>query len=369
MMKLKSILSGLVVILLLQACDKAPEEKVPPRPALVMVVGEASADGSAEGSTEMALVGEVKSRYESNQSFRIAGKIIQRKAEVGDVVKKGQALVKIDATDSRLTAQAANADILAAKANYALAKADVERQRQLLAKKFISQSALDSQEAQLKTVAARLKQAQAQAAVANNQSRYTTLTADRNGIITAINAEPGQVIQAGEMIVQIVDTKQIEVQAALPESRMNEVKVNDLVAIQLWANQAKVYKGKVREITPAASKATRAFNMRVAVVDADEQVRLGMTAGVIFDMQTAQKMIVPSAAVTQVEGQNIVWVIDDKGIAKQREVEIGPFTEKGIAVNSGLAAGEMVAIAGVHTLVQGQQVKPTIQKMSERRGQ
>ena len=154
----------------------------------------------------------MKSRYESNQSFRIAGKIIQRKAEVGDVVKKGQVLVKIDATDSRLTAQAANADILAAKANYALAKADVERQRQLLTKKFISQSALDSQEAQLKIVAARLKQAKAQAAVANNQSHYTTLTADRDGIITSINAEPGQVVQVGEMIVQIVDTQQIEVQ-------------------------------------------------------------------------------------------------------------------------------------------------------------
>ena len=364
-MKLKNILSGLTVILLLQACDKPPEKAVPPRPALVMVVGEAS----TEASEKMALVGEVKSRYESNQSFRIAGKIIQRKAEVGDVVKKGQVLVKIDATDSRLTAQAASADILAAKANYALAKADVERQRQLLTKKFISQSALDSQEAQLKIVAARLKQAKAQAAVANNQSHYTTLTADRDGIITSINAEPGQVVQVGEMIVQIVDTQQIEVQAAIPESRMNEVKVNDLVAIRLWANQTKAYKGKVREIAPAASEATRAFDMRVAFMDVDEQVRLGMTAGVVFGMQTAQKITVPSSAVTQAKGRSIVWVIDDKGIAKQREVEIGSFAEKGIAVNKGLVVGEMVAIAGVHTLVQGQQVKPTIQKVSDHRGQ
>ena len=171
------------------------------------------------------------------------------------------------------------------------------------------------------------------------------------------------------MIVQIVDTQQIEVQAAIPESRMNEVKVNDLVAIRLWANQAKSYKGKVREITPAASEATRAFDMRVAFMDADEQVRLGMTAGVVFCTQTAQKITVPSSAVTQVQGHNIVWVIDDKGIVKQRKVEIGSFTEKGIAVNKGLAVGEMVAIAGVHTLVQGQQVKPTIQKVSDHRGQ
>lgn len=363
-MDFKIILTGLASIMLLQACHQAEDQPVPPRPALVIVAGEAGAEDSAL----LALVGEVKSRYESNQSFRVAGKITARKAEVGDIVKKGQVLASIDATDNQLSAQAAKADIQVAQANYALAKSDVERQRLLLAKKFISQSALDSEEAKLKTAAARVKQAQAQAAVANNQSRYTTLTADRNGIITMINAEPGQVVKAGEMVVQIVDMQQIEVQAAVPESRMNEVKVNDLVEVRLWADEEKSYKGKVREITPAASEATRAFDMRVAIIDADARVRLGMTAGVVFGIKTAQKITLPSSAVTQYEGQNIVWVIDDKGIAKQREVETGPFTEKGIVIHKGLAAGEMVAIAGVHTLVQGQQVKPTIQKMSDRRG-
>jgi membrane fusion protein, multidrug efflux system len=357
-MKISAIPISLILTLSLLACEKPADQVPPPRPALVAVVGDATAMESAD----IVLVGEVKSRYESNQSFRIAGKIISRQAEVGDVVKKGQALAKIDATDSQLSAQAAKADVLVAQANYALAKTEVERQRQLLEKKFISQSALDRQEAQLETAAASLKQAQAQAAVANNQSRYTTLTADRDGIITQINAEPGQVVQAGELIVQIVDTKQIEVLAAVPESRMDDVHVNDLVAIKLWANQAKNYKGKVREITPAASEATRAFDMRVAVLDTDEKVKFGMTAGVIVGNKFAQGIIVPSSAVTQYEGQNIVWVIDDKGIVSQRKVEIGSFTENGVAILKGLSAGEMVAIAGVHTLVNGQKVKPQIEK-------
>lgn len=357
-MKVISILIGLAIILCLQACEKPVEQELPPRPAIVVVVG----DAMTSNSHGMALIGEVKPRYESNQSFRVAGKIVARLAEIGDVVKKGQALARIDATDSQLSAQAAQADVLAAQANYALAQTEVERKRLLVEKKFISQSALDTQEAQLKIAAASLKQAQAQANVASNQSRYTTLTADRDGVITRINAEPGQVVQVSEMIVQIVDSEQIDVLVAVPESRMDGVHVGDRVAIKLWATPAKTYKGNVREMTPVASEETRAFDMRITMLDADEQVKFGMTAGVIAENDATQSIVVPSSAVTQYEGKNIVWVIDNKGVAKQRQVEIGPFTESGIAILTGLSTGEMVAIAGVHTLVNGQKVKPIIQK-------
>jgi membrane fusion protein, multidrug efflux system len=360
-MKTTIILASLISICSLQACKQPADQALPPRPALVMVVSDASVNDSAG----MVLVGEVKPRYESNQSFRVAGKIKAREVEVGEIVKKGQVLARMDATDSQLNVQAANSDVLAAQANYALAKTELDRKRQLVEKKFISQSALDNQETQLKTAAAQLKQAQAQAAVTSNQSRYTTLTADRDGIITRINAEPGQVVQVGETIVQIVDMKQVEVLVAVPESRMDNVHIGDMVTIKLWANPTKKYTGKVREITPAASEATRAFDMRVAMIDADEQVKFGMTAGVIFDDDLAKTVVVPSSAVTQYEGQDIVWVIDAKGIAQQRKVEIGPFSENGVAIINGLSTGEMVAIAGVHTLVSGQKVSPKIQKMSE----
>jgi len=138
---------------------------LPPRPALVMQVVQ------HVNNPVMVLIGEVKSRYISNQSFRVSGKIVERKAEVGDIVKKGQVLARIDATDSNLSSQAARADVASAQANYELAKVEVDRQRKLVEKKFISQSALDLQEAQLKTTAARLKQVKAQAAVSNNQIR------------------------------------------------------------------------------------------------------------------------------------------------------------------------------------------------------
>lgn len=351
-------ISLLFLALILQACEKPVEPLHPPRPALVTIVGKTAM------SKAMVLVGEVKSRYESNQSFRIKGKIVERKVEVGSLVKKGQVLVRLDATDANLSAQAAVADVRSAEASYELAKAEVERQRKLVEKKFISQSALDIREAELKTSAARLQQVKAQAAVSGNQSRYTALVADRDGVITQIHAEPGQVVDTGEMVAQIVDTKLIEVLVAVPESRMAKLKVGDKVAIKLWADREKTYMGTVREIAPAASSTTRAFDVRVAFVDADDVVKLGMTAGVRFaDVETAD-MIIPTNALTQINGKNSVWVIDKNGIASPREVITGQFTEDGVPVISGLQAGEMVAIAGVHTLIKGQKVQPLFDKIN-----
>lgn len=345
----------LLLPLLLSACDKPVETAPPPRPALVMKVGQHS-----HQDNEMVLVGELKSRYESNVGFRIAGKITKRLVDVGAQVKKGQVLATIDANDANLSAQAANADIQAAEANYALAKAELDRQRQLFEKQFISKSALDLREAEFKTSVARLKQVKSQSAVTGNQSSYTKLVADRDGVIAQITAEPGQVVAAGQQIAQIIDYGHIEVLVAVPESKMSHLQVGQSVLVKLWANTEKTYQGKVREIAPAANTATRAFDVRVAVENPDAQLKVGMTAGVAFDTQASQKIVIPSTALTELNGQKQVWVIDKGGIAKLRTVESGAFNEQGIEITSGLQPGEMVAIAGVHTLVNGQKVMPQL---------
>ena len=351
------IVSGLSLftLLLLSSCEKPAASPPPPRPALVMEVGKTAS------SSATVLVGEVKSRFESNQGFRINGKIIERKVDVGTIVKKGQILARLDAADSNLGASAAMADVRVAEANRALAKSEVERQRQLVDKKFISQSALDRYEAELKTADARVNQAKAQAAVSGNQSRYTALVADRNGIVTQIRAEPGQVVETGEMIAQVVDTTQIEVLVAVPESRVAKIKVGDVATIKLWSDREKTYSGKVREIAPAANSATRAFDVRVAFIDADETVKLGMTAGVRLEGDAPASIIIPSGALTQLNGKNSVWVIDKNNLASSREVTAGQYTEEGVTITSGLQAGELVAIAGVHTLIKGQKVAPKVE--------
>ena len=350
------ILSGLFLIL--TGCKKPAEPPPAPRPALVIEVGKTAS------SSATVLVGEVKSRYESNQGFRIAGKIIERKVEIGAFVKKGQVLARLDAADTNLGASAAFADVRVAEANRALASSEVERQRKLVDKKFISQSALDKYEAELKTADARVNQAKAQAAVSGNQSRYTALVADRSGVVTQIRAEPGQVVEAGEMIAQVVDTTQIEVLVAVPESRVAKIKVGDVATLKLWANQIsnpeKIYNGKIREIAPAANSATRAFDVRVAFTDADATVKLGMTAGVRLEGDAPASLIVPSTALTQLNGKTSVWVITNN-IAQPRIVTAGQYTEEGVTISSGLQAGELVAVAGVHTLVKGQKVVPKLE--------
>lgn len=341
--------------MLLSACDQPPAPVSPPRPALVIQAGQHIADHQA-----MILVGEVKSRYTSNIGFRIAGKITQRYVDVGAQVKAGQVLASMDANDANLSAQAASADVRAAEANNALALAELQRQRQLYEKKFISKSALDLREAEYKTATARLQQVKSQAAVSGNQSRYTRLVADRAGVVAMIAAEPGQVVEAGQTVAQIVDNQQIEVLVAVPESRMAQVKLGQPVWIKSWADQTKRYTGKVREMAPAADSATRAFDVRVTVDQPDAALRLGMTAGVVFSQASAQHMLIPSTAVTQINGVQSVWVISKDGIAMPRAVSIGQFTEAGIEILSGLQAGELVAVAGVHTLINGQRVKPQL---------
>jgi len=343
---------------LVAGCDKPAEPLAPPRPALVMAVGESASTDS------MVLVGEVRPRYEASQSFRINGKIMERKVDVGAQVKKGQVIARLDAADVNLNAASAVADVRAAEASHALAVAELERQRQLFAKKFISASALDIREAELKTSAARLAQAKAQANVSGNQTHYANLTADRDGVVTMIRAEPGQVVQAGEAVVQIASLKETEVLVAVPESRMGEVKVGAPVTIKMWANPNKSYAGMVREIAPAADSTTRAFNVKVSMVDADAMVKLGMTAGVKFKQQAQQssQLLIPLAALTAQGGKNLVWVIDAENKAQPREVTAGEFTEDGVVITAGLQAGEKIAIAGVHTLVKGMPVKPVVRK-------
>ena len=346
-----------IIMLALTACEKPAVQAPPPRPALVIEVGKTAS------SAATVLVGEVKSRYESNQGFRINGKIIERKVDVGTIVKKGQVLARLDASDTNLGASAAMADVRVAEANRALAKSEVERQRQLVNKKFVSQSSLDRFEAELKTADARVNQAKAQAAVSSNQSRYAALVADRNGVVTQIRAEPGQVVEAGEIIAQVVDTTQIEVLVAVPESRVAKIKEGDAATLKLWADREKTYNGKVREIAPAANSATRAFDVRVAFIDADATVKLGMTAGVRLESDAPASIIVPSGALTQINGKNSVWVIGKDNLANPREVATGQYTEEGVTVVSGLQAGELVAIAGVHTLIKGQKVAPKLEAL------
>lgn len=349
----------LLPALLMAGCERPAPPPQPPRPALVVTVG----GGAANAPT--ILVGEVRSRYETAQGFRIAGKIVERRVEVGSAVKKGQVLARLDPADAGLSALAAQAGVAAAEADLALAQTELDRQRKLHQRQFVSGTALDMQEAQFKSAQARVEQARAQAAVASNQSRYTQMTADRDGVITEIRAEPGQVVEAGEAIVRIAVPAAMEVAVAVPESRMAGIGVGMPAEIRLWANHETSYRGKVREVAPAADSATRTFQVRVAFEQQDPALHLGMTAGVRFLREDNAGFLVPVAAVSQHQGKAVVWVVDPQSRQVQPQaVQTGAFREDGVLVTQGLNGGEQVVAAGVHALTPGLVVRPVAMEPS-----
>jgi multidrug efflux system membrane fusion protein len=351
---IKVLTQGMLLLMLaclLMSCEKPVEKGAAPRPALVKTIGSEGVSGN------MVLVGEIKPRYESPQGFRVAGKIISRAVDVGTLVKKGQTLAKLDSADANLVVQASQADIEAAEAQLNLAKANLARQQQLMEKKFISAAALDGVETNYKAAKARLQQVRAQALVSSNQSRYTTLTAGRDGVVTMIRAEPGQVVEAGEEVLRIIDPKQLEVHIPVPESRMAKLAVNDKASMRLWAKREKTYQVKVREIAPAADAVTRTFLVKLSILDADEEVRLGMTAGVRLNQEQTEVILVPSPAVMQQNNQAIVWVVDAKNQVHPKVVSVTQYREDGAQISSGLQIGDKVVVAGAQALVEGQTVR------------
>jgi len=362
----KNLAFLILLLATLTACKRPEPAEPPPRPALTMKIGASSA------AHEGWLVGEIRPRFESAQGFRIGGKIIARKVEVGDTVKKGQVLAVLDSADTGLAVASAEAQIRAAEADAALAKADYERQSQLLKRNFISAAALDSFDAKAKATAARVAQLRAESDVAKRQSQYTSLVAERDGVITEIHAEPGQVVSSGEAIAKVAVPNILEVQIAVPESRIKGLAEGSPTLIKLWADRSKLYTGKIREISPAADSLTRTFNVRVSLVDSDSATHMGMTAGVRLTSNGSDSSeentsyTIPNSALTKQNDTTLVWVVDDKTHQVQpRTVTVGPFTEAGVTVKSGLAEGDIIVVAGVHTLVAGQVVTPVAAQINQ----
>ena len=333
----------LASVLALGACgDKAAQNPAPSAPRLVKAI-KVSRGGTAL-STEFA--GEIRARYESTLGFRIGGKMIERQADAGTRVKAGQVLARLDPTDARLAAQQA-------EANAALAAADLKRTRELRDKNFVSQAALDARESSATAAAA-------QAGIARNQAAYTTLSADANGVVAAVLAEPGQVVAAGQGVFRLARDGEREVAVSVPENALATIHVGSQATVTLWAGQ-KAYAAKVREIAPAADPATRTFAVRLTLMGADVELPLGLSATVTFAGTTTGEIVVPLAALFQQGQGHALWVIGDKDIVTLRPVVVARYTDQGAIIASGLNEGERIVAAGAFKVTAGESVRVTSQ--------
>lgn len=332
-------------------------EKAPPAPAPRAVV--AQIVGAAPATAAHVYSGEVRARYENDLAFRVGGKVVARHVEVGAAVKKGEVLARLDPQDAQLNVDAARSALAGAEADHALAKAEVERYRDLFARRFVSQAVLDARETAFNTTRARLEQARAQAMVAANQSSYTALVAEADGVVTAVALEPGQVVAGGQPVLRFARPTEKEVLISVPETRLEALKRAPSVLVAVPATGERPIPGRVREVAPNADPATRTFAVRIAIPAAGPAVQLGMTATVALgDRGEDEALRVPLAAVTEAGGQAVVWVVDPATTTVHpRAVAIAAYREDGATVSAGLRPGEIVVSAGAHKLRPGEPVR------------
>lgn len=342
----------LSVASLLAACSRPEPAAEPVRSVKVLTVAESRMGTKNEYS------GEVRARIESRLGFRVGGKIIRRQAELGQRVQVGQVLAQLDPQDYKLAADAARAQVASAQTNRDLAAADYRRYKDLYDKNFIGGSELQRRETTLKAAQATLEQAQAQLASQGNQVAYSSLTADVSGVVTAIEAEPGQVVQAGTPVVRIAQDGQRDVVFAVPEDKVGSVRVGAKVVVKVWSEGRQI-DGEVREVAASADAVTRTYTVKVAL-PAQGAPALGATVNVLpqgLDKAAPSVLKLPTSALRQEGRSTAVWVLDPKAMTvRLQPVEIATADGNEAVVASGIKPGDLVVAAGVHVLSPGQKV-------------
>ena len=338
--------------LVLAACSKNEAPLEPVRSVKVMTVG---ADTLKSG---YEFAGEVRPRVESRLGFRVAGKIVTRQAELGQRVKAGQVLAQLDPRDYQLAADAARAQLAAAGTNRDLAAADFKRYAALREQNFISGAELERRETSLKAAQAQFDQAKAQLASQGNQAGYTNLVADVSGVVTAVEAEQGQVVSAGTPVVRIAQDGPRDVVFSVPEDKVAAIKPGSEVAVRVWASGAALA-GKVREVAASADPVTRTYPIKVSL-DASATPALGSTVYVspqALNHAGTTVIKLPTTALRK-EGQGTaVWVLDKVTMTlKSQPVQIATADGNEAVIASGLQPGMLVVSAGVHVLSPGQKV-------------
>lgn len=354
MRKLIVLGAGLIFAGVLAGCGKTAEQQEDVRPVRAIQLSAAEQQVTAEYS------GNVQARVESQLGFRVAGKIQTRKVDVGSLVKPGQVLMQLDPQDLRLAQAQAEASFKSAKSNFELAEFELKRYQELRKTNAISQSAMDAKNTAFESAKASFEQAQAVFKTQSNQAGYASLTSDVEGVVTAINAEVGQVVAAGSPVVQVAKAGELEVVVGIPENNVDVVKRATKIEIRLWANPKEIINGKIRELSPVADAATRTFIAKVSIIDPTPKqtalVKLGMTAAVQFLVSTPGAFVkVPLTALYQEKGVTSVWLVE-KGAVKLVPVQIGGVSGNDVLLTSGVVAGQTVVTAGVHVLNPGQRV-------------
>lgn len=346
--------AAVVAALVLAGCQRAEPAPEPVRAVRTLTVAATATAGSMEYAAE------VRARSETRLAFRVPGKLVRRTADLGDAVRAGSVLAQLDAQDLRQSQQASQAALAAARVTAQQAEADYRRFKDLHDQGFIGAAELERRDTALKAARAAVEQATAQAAVQGNQAAYATLVADVSGVVTAVEAEPGQVLAAGTPVLRVAHDGPRDAVFSVPESQAAGVRRLEGKAGALrfrpWGGGADL-PATVREVAAAADPVTRTFLVKADIGRAD--VKLGQTATVVLDAPAQAAAIrLPLTALAEADGRSVVWLLDGAAMTvAPREVAVAGASGNEALIGAGLKPGDVVVTAGVHVLTPGQKVK------------
>lgn len=346
------VLAAIAAAALVLGCTPEAENKPEEvRPVRVLRVGASEALRSFES------VGEVKARHETRLAFRVGGKMIERLVETGSVVRAGQPVARLDPADLALAEASARAQEASAQAERNLAAADLKRYRELRERSFISQAELDRRDSALATAQARLEAVQAQRRQTANQAAYAVLAADTAGVIVAIEAEAGQVIAAGQTVARLARPGEKEIAFAVPESQRDFFEHASALRVTLNALPGRSWRARLRELAPVADPVTRTYAARASILEAGENVELGMSARLTASANGGSRIEVPIAALYSRDDQPQVLLVAPDGIVRPQPVKTAGIANERVVIESGLKAGDVVVAAGAQLLRPGQRVR------------
>jgi multidrug efflux system membrane fusion protein len=270
----------------------------------------------------------------------------------------GEVLAVLDSQDVQPAINAQAAQVEVARSDLKLQQSELKRQQELRDKGFVSSAALERQDATTEAAQSRLAAAQSQLVNAQNGLNFQTLRADKNGVVIGVDAEAGSVVAAGQSVIRVAQLGEKEIAINISERDIALVKKATGFTLSVDAIANKTYAAKLRELSPAADPASRTYSARLAIVNADDALKLGMSATVRLELGGAQAIVVPNTALYTRDNTILVWLVDRASeTVKSVPVKIGESTRDGVTIVSGLKSGDVVVTAGANLLMTGQKVR------------
>lgn len=349
----------LALTLALAACSKPAPVAEAPREVVVLQAQPGAA------TQPLHLPAEVQSRYVTAMSFRVAGQLVERTVHLGDAVRRGQVVARLDPVDAEQNAASARAELEAARQHLEAARSQLQRDTDQAREHLISAQQLEQSQDAHAAALSQFKAAQARATVAANQRAYTTLVAQHDGVISAEQANTGDVLAAGQPVFSLAWSGAVDVVTEVADRQVGVLQPGAAATVTLPALPGRSFTGKVREVSPAADPQSRTYRVKVTLEQPDPAIRLGMTGDVLItppapasSAPAAALMLLPATALFHQGDKPALWIVGADGKLVLRPVTVAAYGERSISISAGVSSTDKVVVQGVHTLTAGEQVKP-----------